>query len=377
MATTTHRLVSVSFPGCWFSESSGWSCFSSGVLSSVPVRSRSPPSFSSITTSPSCPSSALPSPPPSSSTHLSNVSFSPPSSVDRSLLPLATDSSSVTLFPCHHVTSDVISAASSSPGSLPSDSSSTPLISTSTHSSISPAYFSHVLPLSSPSHSTQCHYLLPSQFLSSFSNVSPFSNDSPVSASHYHPSRHISLPPPPPPIFTPCTSHSAVTVYPPSSSPTSSVSSSVLYPPVSLPHTAPVLPPVPPPCCSCSALLPRLLSAHRLEVRRLLRGALATLSRRLDSLERRTRRNVRKKRTRNAVDGGRGPCSHGGFLEGIVISRFQQFHSVVLVNCILRLPPISFSVSHLLPQPVPDRPRGGSWEEQEKEEKTERNSSKL
>uniref|UniRef100_A0A3B5K2S6 Proline-rich protein 14-like n=1 Tax=Takifugu rubripes TaxID=31033 RepID=A0A3B5K2S6_TAKRU len=73
---------------------------------------------------------------------------------------------------------------------------------------------------------------------------------------------------------------------------------------------APVLPPVPPPCCSCSALLPRLLSAHRLEVRRLLRGALATLSRRLDSLERRTRRNVRKKRTRNAVDGGRGPCSH-------------------------------------------------------------------
>eukprot|EP00066_Takifugu_rubripes_P014053 XP_011603319.1 PREDICTED: uncharacterized protein LOC105416597 isoform X2 [Takifugu rubripes] len=75
-------------------------------------------------------------------------------------------------------------------------------------------------------------------------------------------------------------------------------------------HTAPVLPPVPPPCCSCSALLPRLLSAHRLEVRRLLRGALATLSRRLDSLERRTRRNVRKKRTRNAVDGGRGPCSH-------------------------------------------------------------------
>lgn len=251
------------------------------------------------------------------------MSSSPPSSVDRSLLSLPTESPSVTLFPCHHVTSDVISAASSSPGSLPSGSSSTPLISTSTQSSTPPAYFSHVLPLSSPSHSTQGHYLWPSQFLSSFSNVSPFPNDSPLSsapsAAHYHP---ISLPPPPPPIFPPCTSHTAATVYPPSSSPPSPVSSSVLYPPVSLPHTAPVLPPVPPPCCSCSALLPRLLSAHRLEVRRLLRGALATLSRRLDSLERRTRRNVRKKRTRNAVDGGRGPCSHGGFLVGIVISRF-------------------------------------------------------
>nr|XP_043867924.1 uncharacterized protein wu:fi75a02 isoform X3 [Solea senegalensis] len=51
----------------------------------------------------------------------------------------------------------------------------------------------------------------------------------------------------------------------------------------------------PPPACSCSSLLPRLLSAHRLEMRRLLRGALASLGRRLDTLERRSRTKKRKK----------------------------------------------------------------------------------
>ncbi|XP_028318362.1 uncharacterized protein LOC114473146 [Gouania willdenowi] len=58
------------------------------------------------------------------------------------------------------------------------------------------------------------------------------------------------------------------------------------------PHMAPP----PAPCCPCASLLPRLLSAHRLEVRRLLRGALTTLSRRLDSLERNTVRKSRKRR---------------------------------------------------------------------------------
>ncbi|XP_008400805.1 uncharacterized protein LOC103460428 isoform X1 [Poecilia reticulata] len=53
-----------------------------------------------------------------------------------------------------------------------------------------------------------------------------------------------------------------------------------------------------PPCCSCASLLPRLLAAHRMEVRRLLRGALSSLGRRLDSLER--------KRRKKRKEGGRG-----------------------------------------------------------------------
>ncbi|XP_035464111.1 uncharacterized protein wu:fi75a02 isoform X2 [Scophthalmus maximus] len=68
-----------------------------------------------------------------------------------------------------------------------------------------------------------------------------------------------------------------------------------LYP--VLPPSAPPLAP-PPPSCPCSSLLPRLLSAHRLEVRRLLRGALASLGRRLDSLERRSRRKDRWRKQR-------------------------------------------------------------------------------
>uniref|UniRef100_A0A3Q2PAK3 Uncharacterized LOC105922596 n=1 Tax=Fundulus heteroclitus TaxID=8078 RepID=A0A3Q2PAK3_FUNHE len=63
---------------------------------------------------------------------------------------------------------------------------------------------------------------------------------------------------------------------------------------------SPPLPPSPPPpsapCCSCASLLPRLLAAHRMEVRHLLRGALASLGRRLDSLERRSRRSRRSRR---------------------------------------------------------------------------------
>ncbi|XP_072227611.1 uncharacterized protein [Leuresthes tenuis] len=60
----------------------------------------------------------------------------------------------------------------------------------------------------------------------------------------------------------------------------------------------------PSPCCSCASLLPRLLLAHRLEVRRLLRGALASLGRRLDTLERRSLRKQKKKRTRQRGEGG-------------------------------------------------------------------------
>ncbi|KAM4720583.1 uncharacterized protein FYW61_015944 isoform 2-T2 [Anableps anableps] len=62
------------------------------------------------------------------------------------------------------------------------------------------------------------------------------------------------------------------------------------------------LPPPAPPCCSCTSLLPRLLAAHRMEVRRLLRGALASLGRRLDSLEKRSRRNQRKKKRRGGTE---------------------------------------------------------------------------
>ncbi|KAM9841096.1 uncharacterized protein ACBR49_014613 isoform 2-T2 [Aulostomus maculatus] len=72
-------------------------------------------------------------------------------------------------------------------------------------------------------------------------------------------------------------------------------------------------PPPPPPCCSCSALLPRLLSAHRMEVRRLLRGALLSLGRRLDALERRSRsrKTSLRRKTRN-LRGGRGEEERGG-----------------------------------------------------------------
>ncbi|XP_039882675.1 uncharacterized protein wu:fi75a02 isoform X2 [Simochromis diagramma] len=67
-----------------------------------------------------------------------------------------------------------------------------------------------------------------------------------------------------------------------------------LPPPAS--SSSPLAPLPPPPCCPCAALLPRLLSSHRMEVRRLLRGALASLGRRLNSLERRSRRTGRKKK---------------------------------------------------------------------------------
>ncbi|XP_061782989.1 uncharacterized protein [Nerophis lumbriciformis] len=59
------------------------------------------------------------------------------------------------------------------------------------------------------------------------------------------------------------------------------------------------------PRCPCSTLLPRLLAAHRMEMRRLLRGALMSLGRRLDALERRSGRRPRK-RSRPTEEGGGG-----------------------------------------------------------------------
>ncbi|XP_030292251.1 serine/arginine repetitive matrix protein 2 [Sparus aurata] len=132
-----------------------------------------------------------------------------------------------------------------------------------------------------------------------------FSSSSPFTPPPAPPPR-VCPPPPlsstcfstPPPLPLPLPSflslHSVCTPPPPSPPP-----SPCPPPPPSWSPTAPSpLPAPPPPCCTCSSLLPRLLSAHRLEVRRLLRGALASIGRRLDSLERRSRRKTRKKRSR-------------------------------------------------------------------------------
>ncbi|XP_049593725.1 uncharacterized protein wu:fi75a02 isoform X2 [Syngnathus scovelli] len=69
--------------------------------------------------------------------------------------------------------------------------------------------------------------------------------------------------------------------------------------------------PGPRPSCPCAALLPRLLATHRMEVRRLLRGALASLARRVDALERTAGGGRRKSPERRAVprvDCRRGPA---------------------------------------------------------------------
>ncbi|XP_030581613.1 uncharacterized protein LOC115777766 isoform X2 [Archocentrus centrarchus] len=104
-------------------------------------------------------------------------------------------------------------------------------------------------------------------------------------------------PHPPPPILAPPPPSASALPYAPSFPPiTHSVS-----PPLATP------PPLPPPCCPCASLLPRLLSAHRMEVRRLLRGALASLSRRLNSLEKSRRKRKKKMSSQKEKEG----CSHG------------------------------------------------------------------
>ncbi|XP_008324400.1 uncharacterized protein LOC103390354 [Cynoglossus semilaevis] len=99
-------------------------------------------------------------------------------------------------------------------------------------------------------------------------------------------------------------------------------------------------PPVAPPPCSCSSMLPRLLSAHRSEMRRLLRGAMASLGRRLDVLERNTRRNGRKRRG----GGGRGAtsapgsasCGRASTLSGILSPTVDMKDSLTpaLLSCV-------------------------------------------
>ncbi|XP_075993424.1 uncharacterized protein LOC142988221 [Genypterus blacodes] len=103
-------------------------------------------------------------------------------------------------------------------------------------------------------------------------------------------------PPPPPPVFSP-------PCLPPSTSPGSSSPSAAphLLPP---PPLSPPTSSAPPPCCPCASLLPRLLASHRAEMRHLLKGALASLGRRLDSLERSSRGKRRKKKSQGGGGGG-------------------------------------------------------------------------
>ncbi|XP_054881785.1 uncharacterized protein wu:fi75a02 isoform X2 [Poeciliopsis prolifica] len=109
---------------------------------------------------------------------------------------------------------------------------------------------------------------------------------------------------------------------------------------------APAGGPAPPatPCCSCASLLPRLLAAHRMEVRRLLRGALSSLGRRMDSLER--------KRRKRRKDGGRGgppgiTCSSfsssSASLPHVITS--SSWSPSTSSDCINPMPSCSFSQS--------------------------------
>ncbi|KAM9307417.1 uncharacterized protein KZ484_000742 [Pholidichthys leucotaenia] len=101
-----------------------------------------------------------------------------------------------------------------------------------------------------------------------------------------------------------------VSVTPPLVLPLPDEDTGVFSPPAPLSASAPIAPPsAPSPCCPCSTLLPRLLATHRMEVRRLLRGALASLGRRLDSLEKRSRR--KKKRNGQERHRGAAACSPG------------------------------------------------------------------
>ncbi|KAM7392271.1 hypothetical protein PAMA_007404 [Pampus argenteus] len=138
------------------------------------------------------------------------------------------------------------------------------------------------------------HFSLPvtHPFLSSgLSSTPPLPPPSPFSYSSSTPL--MSLPPPPLSVLPPTSSH-----FFPLSLPSCPALPSLRSLPPSLSSLPSPPPPTPPPPCSCSSLLPRLLSAHRMEVRRLLRGALVSLGRRLDSLERRSRRKKRRRKGR-------------------------------------------------------------------------------
>ncbi|XP_075934401.1 uncharacterized protein LOC142933954 isoform X2 [Anarhichas minor] len=160
-----------------------------------------------------------------------------------------------------------------------------------------------------PLHNSSPHVFPPPLLFTPFYYASAIC--SPPSSSPSVPPSLLPCPPPPsPPVSSP----------PPPSVSSPPVAKSLLPPPspqVSFlppPSVAPSLPspPVaPPPCCPCSSLLPRLLSAHRWEVRRLLRGALSSFGRRLDSLERSSRTKRSKKRSRRRGEGGGATCSPG------------------------------------------------------------------
>ncbi|XP_034457414.1 uncharacterized protein wu:fi75a02 isoform X1 [Hippoglossus hippoglossus] len=149
----------------------------------------------------------------------------------------------------------------------------------------------------------------------------------------YHPPSFSSAPHPPH-----VHHHSSFLVSPIPSSLCSPVSSSTVHIPPSIPPPPPPPPPPPhPTCCSCSSLLPRILSAHRLEMRRLLRGALASLGRRLDSLERRSSR--RKRQKKSMTGGGGGAWCH-------VPSASSAASFSCSYSCISAvLPPVSSSLS--------------------------------
>ncbi|XP_076613378.1 uncharacterized protein LOC143337616 isoform X2 [Chaetodon auriga] len=240
--------------------------------------------------------------------------FSPLSSsplITPSLLPLPPTPSCVS-------STAFISPSPPSPPFPSSSSTSPPVSIIPTPSSVCSYPSSNFSPLnsSSPPFPPSLHPL-PSSLLSLDSvqtppPASPFVSSSPLRPPSPHDSHpfsyaptpllyhHSTLVTPPPVVFTPCTPHTSAICSPLSScSPT--VTTSLLSPPP--PRTPHSLLPPNPPCCPCSSLLPRLLSAHRLEVRRLLRGALASLGRRLDSLERRSRRRIRKKRSRQRGGG--------------------------------------------------------------------------
>ncbi|XP_040914477.1 rho guanine nucleotide exchange factor 5 [Toxotes jaculatrix] len=244
-----------------------WSSSSSSPLPPCDSSSSSAPCLISPPVAP--PFTCLPPPLPAlCPPHPMSLPSSPPSSLSSPSLPPPSVSSAPFISPSPPVSPPLPVA----PCLLSSAPSSTPTPIPPPPSSSSTPTFTLTVPLSPP-------------FLDSSPPVS--SAPGPLPPLLHHQSSCLVSPPPASSVFSPppLSAH----IPPPVSPllhPNPVASSSIPSPPA----------PPPPPQCPCSSLLPRLLSAHRLEVRRLLRGALASLGRRLDSLERRSRRKRRKKR---------------------------------------------------------------------------------
>lgn len=269
-----------------------WS--SSSPSSHPPCSSSAPP----LTPSLSFLSSACFTAPPPNLHPMPPTSVSPPPPVVTSLLSsaLSTPLPPPPVFstPCTSSTSSIFSllpslcppVCSSAPPLLPSSSSSAAHVSIISPPSVCPPSSSDFSP-----HSLSSSLAAPSLRPSCLSFSSPHS---------------VCTPPPlssPPSVSSPTPPRFSSSISPPLPVPPPHINAYYS----SLSSSSAAVPPPPPPCCSCSSLLPRLLSAHRLEVRRLLRGALASLGRRLDSLERKSRRKLRKKMSRQ----GRAACSPG------------------------------------------------------------------